>query len=99
LESPEACDHDMGAKEKLVPFGILNLNNNQTDIIFGTSNETSDFIADALESWWDRIEKDNEHITKLTINLDNGPQIASRRTQFIHRMVKLSIQPLCTESA
>lgn len=90
LKSPEACDHDLGAKEKLVPFGILNLSNNQTDIIFGTSNETSDFIADALEGWWDRYEKDNEKIKKLVINLDNGPQIASGRTQFIRRMVEFS---------
>ena len=90
VEAPSACDHDMDSKEKLVPFGILNLDNNQTDIIFGTSNETSDFIVDGLEIWWNKIKKDNDKITEIVINLDNGPQIASGRTQFIRRMIEFA---------
>ncbi len=90
-ESPQACDHDMGPQERLVPFGILNLSNDQTDIVFGKSNETSDFIVDALESWWDKNASSNEGIIKkLVINLDNGPQISSGRTQFLRRMVEFS---------
>jgi len=45
-ESPAAWDHDMNSQAKLVPLGILNLSNDQMDITFGTSNETSDFIVD-----------------------------------------------------
>lgn len=90
LEPPAACDHDIGPQEKLVPFGILNLSNDQTDIIFGRSNETSDFIVDGLELWWDKNASENEGIKELVINLDNGPQIASNRTQFIRRMVEFA---------
>jgi len=90
LENPAASDHDMAPKEKLVPFGILNLDNDQTDIIFGISNETSDFIADGLELWWDKNALINKEIKELVINLDNGPQISSNRTQFIRRMVEFT---------
>ncbi len=89
-ESPQAYDHDMNPQEKLVPFGILNLNTDDVDITFGTSNETSDFIVDGLSSWWDRNAVDNKEIKELVINLDNGPQISSNRTQFLRRMVEFS---------
>jgi hypothetical protein len=43
----------MSAKEKLVPFGILDVLGGLLTIIFGTSLETSDFIVDCLQQWWD----------------------------------------------
>ena len=59
-------------------------------IAFGTSRETSDFIADCLEQWWqDRCEHYG-HIRELVINLDNGPELASGRTQFIKRLVEFA---------
>lgn len=82
----------MVVQEKLVPFGILNLRDDNVDIIFGVSNETSDFIVDALEDWWKRNYDTNKGIKELVINLDNGPQVSSRRTQFIRRMVEFSNQ-------
>ena len=39
----------MATKAKMIPFGILNLENDHLDIIYGSSYKTSDFIADALE--------------------------------------------------
>jgi len=80
----------MNSQAKLVPLGILNLSNDQMDITFGTSNETSDFIVDGLEGWWDRNISVNKDIKELVINLDNGPHISSNRTQFIRRMVEFS---------
>jgi hypothetical protein len=35
----------MGLKDKLVPFGILNVMTGLLTILFGTSFETSDFIV------------------------------------------------------
>ena len=59
-------------------------------VVFGTSRETSDFIADCLEQWWqDRLEHYG-HIRELVINLDNGPELASGRTQFIKRLVEFA---------
>jgi hypothetical protein len=45
----KADDHDMGLKDKLAPFGILNMMTGLLTIIFGVSFETSDFIVDCLE--------------------------------------------------
>ena len=59
-------------------------------IVFGTSRETSDFIADCLQQWWDANQCRFTHVRQLVINLDNGPQNSSFRTQFIKRMVEFA---------
>lgn len=82
-----ATDHDMGIKPKLVPFGILDVMAGWLTIFFGTSSETSDFMVDCLEQWWNRNQAHYSHIKQLVINLDNGPQNASHRTQFMKRLV------------
>jgi hypothetical protein len=92
LEPKKALDHDMQHSGTLVPFGILAVSSGQLTISFGTSNETSDFIADAIEAWWADNKNTSPGVTQLVINLDNGPQIASNRTQFIRRMVEFSEQ-------
>lgn len=89
-EAPRALDHDMQTKQKLVPFGILAVLGNLLTIVFGTSRETSDFIADCLQQWWDANRERYAHIRQLVINLDNGPQNSSFRTQFIKRMVEFA---------
>lgn len=89
-EAPQGLDHDYAANATLVPLGILNLKNNSTDIIFGTSSETSDFIVDGLEVWWNKNKDSYANIKELIINLDNGPSVSSSRTQFIHRMIGFS---------
>lgn len=86
----QADDHDMGVKPKLVPFGILDVMTGLLTIIFGTSFETSDFIVDCLEQWWDSNKGRYGHIKQLVINLDNGPQNAGCRTQFMKRMVEFA---------
>ena len=89
-KATQADDHDMGIKPKLVPFGIQEIMTGLLTIIFGTSFETSDFIVDCLEQWWDDNKKRLSHINQLVINLDNGPQNSSHRTQFMKRMVEFS---------
>lgn len=86
----KADDHDMGHKDKLVPYGILNMMTGLFTIIFGTSFETSDFIADCLEQWWDDNKASLAHIAQWVINLDNGPQNSSHRTQFMKRMIEFA---------
>jgi len=83
----KASDHDMGLKNKLAPFGILNVMTGLLTILFGVSFETSDFIVDCLEHWWNNNKEQNSHIKQLVINLDNGPQNSSHRTQFMKRMI------------
>src|SRR6266446_3777524 len=89
-EATQAWDHDMRPKEKLVPLGILEVLGGLLTIIFGTSRETSDFLVDGLQQWWNLNKKQYRHIRQLVIDLDNGPQNASSRTQFMNRMVEFA---------
>ncbi len=85
----------MGAATILIPFGILEVsrgehNLDQLWLAFGTSRETSDFIADALEQWWDERGPRYASVKRLQIELDNGPEINSSRTQFMKRLVEFA---------
>ena len=89
-EAKKANDHDMNPIMKLVPYGILDVLSGMLSIFFGISSETSDFIVDCLEMWWEKNCIAYPHIKELVINLDNGPNSASGRTQFIRRMSEFS---------
>lgn len=89
-EAEKASDHDMNPLAKLSPFGILNVLTGALMIIFGTSAETSDFIADCIEIWWKSNKSGYTHIKELVINLDNGPSLAGTRTQFIRRLTEFA---------
>ena len=82
----QADDHDMGYKDKLAPFGILNMMTGLLTIRFGVSFETSDFIVNCIEQWWNDNKANHSRIRQLVINLDNGPHNSSHRTQFMKRM-------------
>jgi hypothetical protein len=83
-------DHDTGKKQKLVPFGILDVVAGLLTILVGTSRDTSDFIVDCLQQWWDENADRYGHIRQLVINLDNGPESSSHRTQFMKRQVEFA---------
>ena len=89
-KNKKALDHDMKPLAQLIPFGILEIESAQLFLTFGTSRETSDFIVDCLQAWWDERKSLYSHIRKLTIDLDNGPHIASCRTQFMKRLVEFA---------
>jgi len=61
-------------------FGIFEIGEALLTMSFGTSHETSDFVVDCLEQWWEQRRAAYPQIRKLAINLDSGPQIASGRT-------------------
>lgn len=90
LEANKANDHDSQWDAVLVPFGILNLDNDELSIYFGQSAETSDFIVDCLAWWWQDNQAHYPDIEEWVINLDGGPATRSDRTQFIKRMVELA---------
>lgn len=83
----KASDHDMSWQCTLAPFGIQDMSNRELSLFFGTSHETSDFVVDCLEAWWEGNKEKNKTYEELVINLDNGPSQKSVRTQFIKRMV------------
>ena len=88
LEAKKADDHDDHWEAVLVPFGILDVGSDQLAIYFGQSAETSDFIVDCLETWWDDYQEYYPDIDILAIDLDGGSAVRSNRTEFIERMVQ-----------
>ena len=89
-QSVRAADHDMHPDAVLAPAGILEVNNGQLNVVFGTSRDTSDFVADCLEPWWSNRQAAHPGVRRLLIDLDNGPEIASLRTRFMKRLVEFS---------
>jgi hypothetical protein len=89
-EHVRAADHDMHPDAVLAPAGILEVDGAQLNVVFGTSRDTSDFVADCLELWWANRQAAHPGVRRLLIDLDNGPEIASSRTQFMKRLVEFS---------
>jgi transposase len=55
--------------------------------LFFGSNETSDFWVDCLRLWWTQVQDSYGHLRRLVIYLDNGPNNAGTRTQFLKRLI------------
>ncbi len=47
-------------------------------------------MADCLDLWWSKRSRVHAKIGRLQIDLDNGPEIAISRTQFMKRLVDFS---------
>jgi hypothetical protein len=88
LSAPQADDHDDHWDAVLVPFGIFDVVADQLWIYFGQSAETTDFIVDCLEAWWQAHQDDYAGIETLAIDLDGGAAVRSNRTQLIKRLVQ-----------
>ena len=54
--------------------------------LFGRK-ETSDFWVDGLRTWWEQVKGGCARVRTLVIYLDNGPNNAGVRTQFLKRLV------------
>jgi hypothetical protein len=87
-----AADHDFQPVARLTPVGILLPALDELFISGITSKVTSDCLADCVERWWEVVCPRFAQITTLVINLDNGPENHSRRTQFMQRMVTFAQQ-------
>jgi transposase len=83
----KAADHDFKPEATLTPFGILLPEHDDLWLYMARSKITSDFIVDRLEQWWEEVRLRFLGVKTLVINLDNGPENHSRRTQFLKRIV------------
>lgn len=82
----QAADHDFNPDSLLKLFGINIPTLDENYMYFTESHITPDFMVDVLESLWPSLKaRFNPHT--LVINLDNGPENNSRRSQFIKRLV------------
>ena len=83
----KAADHDFKPEGTLTPFGIFLPEHDDLWLYMACSKITSDFIADRLEQWWEGVRLRFLRVKTLVINLDNGPENHSRRSQFLKRIV------------
>jgi hypothetical protein len=88
-KTEEAWDHDPPPARKWTPLGILVLATGMLTVIFGEA-DTSDFWADGLKMWWLTIKDKMGPIKRLVIYLDNGPNNAGNRTQWLVRLIEFA---------
>jgi transposase len=86
----KAADHDFQPEATLTPFGIFLPEHDDLWLYMARSKITSDFIVDRLEQWWQEVRLRFLRVKTLVINLDNGPENHSRRTQFLKRVVEFA---------
>ncbi len=86
----KAADHDFEAQAHVTPVGIFLPATDELFVYGVTSKVTSDCLVDRLEQWWECVRERFARITTLVVNLDNGPESHSRRTQFLLRMVQFA---------
>jgi Rhodopirellula transposase DDE domain len=86
----KAADHDFKALAKVTPVGILVPQFDELFLACVTSKVTSDCLVDVLELWWQSQGERFKGIDTLVINLDNGPENQSYRTQFMARLVEFA---------
>jgi transposase len=85
-----AADHDFEPVATVTPLGIFLPASDELFLYGVTSKVTSDCLVDRLVDWWESVKKRFAHITTLVINLDNGPESHSRRTQFMQRLMEFA---------
>jgi len=87
-----AADHDFQPDASVTPVGIFLPGSDELFLFAITSKVTSDCLVDCLIAWWQQVRVRFPSITTLVINLDNGPENHSRRTQFMQRLVDFVAQ-------
>ena len=84
----KASDHDFKPASTVTPVGIFLPASDELFVYDMLSKVNSDCLLDCLEHRWSTVQERFVHITTLVVNLDNGPENHSRRTQFMHRIVE-----------
>lgn len=83
-----AADHDFHPEAMVTPVGLLLPEQDELALYGVTSKVTSDCLADILCQWWQTHQARFPEVKTLLLNLDNGPESHSRRTQFLKRLVQ-----------
>ncbi len=83
----KAADHDFKPSARVTPVGILVPQSDELFLACVTSKVTSDCLVDVLEQWWQSVRERFEHVRTRVLNLDNGPENHSHRSQFLNRLV------------
>jgi transposase len=84
----QAADHDFYPEARVTPVGIFLPTHDEFFFYGVTSKVTSDCLVDRLMDWWKRVRERFLQIKTIVINVDNGPENHSRRTQFMQRLLE-----------
>lgn len=87
-----ACDHDFKPTDRVTPVGIFLPKTDELFLYCVTSKVTADCLVDILEQWWQSVRTGFKGVTTLVLNLDNGPENHSRRTQFMARLLAFAVK-------
>jgi len=87
-----AADHDFAPEATVTPVGIFLPTTGELFVYEVMSKVTSDGLVDRLTQWWEAVRERFAYITTLVLNLDNGTENHSRRSQFMQRLVAF-VQP------
>jgi hypothetical protein len=79
----KGADHDFKPWGKLTPFGIFLPDQKELSFYVTSSKVTSDFIVDRRAQWWQTNRERYPKVRKWRVDLDNGPENHSRRSQFV----------------
>jgi hypothetical protein len=88
-------DHDFPhlAEGKIIPYTIYDIQNNEAFVYIGTSHDTSEFVCDAIKSWWNaRGKRHYPDASSILCLADSGGSNSSR-----HHIFKESLQHLSTD--
>jgi transposase len=86
----KAVDHDFEAEATVTPVGIFLPVLDELFLYAVRSKVTSDCLVDRLIQWWESVKERFGQIKTLVINLDNGPENHSRRTQFMQPLLEFA---------
>ena len=84
----KAWDHDFQPEEKVTPLGVFVPQCNELWLFLVTSRVTADTIVDCVRAAWLQLAPRFPNVQTLLLNLDNGPENHSRRTQFMYRLTQ-----------
>ena len=87
--SRKALDHDFGPDKKVTPVGVFLPQSNELFVFLTTSPVTADLSVDCIQQTWRMVADRFPTVHSLLLNLDNGPENHSRRTQFMKRLTDL----------
>ena len=83
----QAADHDFQPEATVTPVGLFLPGSDELFLYHVASKVTSDCLVDCLTAWWEAVRGRFAHVGMLVLNLDNGPENHSHRTQFMARLV------------
>jgi hypothetical protein len=82
--------YDFG-KDKAVPFGTLDIKENEGFVNVGMNYDTSEFAVESIRRWWNTMGKEKyQTANHLQITADGGGSNGSRRRQWKTELQKLA---------